>query len=62
MLSITIDTGNAAFTGYAGTECARILTDLACVLQGFDVIDHEFSPITLRDINGNKVGQCRAAE
>lgn len=62
MLTITIDTGNAAFTGMAGLECARILRELAERIEGIDVIDEDFDPIRLRDINGNRVGECRAAE
>lgn len=50
-ITITLNTGNAAFTEGPATEVARILRDLAGRIER----DGDF-PARLRDINGNTVG------
>lgn len=57
MLKLFIETENAAFDDEPATELARILRDLA------KRIEHDPAPyIVLRDINGNKVGECTISE
>jgi hypothetical protein len=51
-LSLTIETGNAAFTESPTGELARILRDTADKLERGDILDSH----PLRDINGNRVG------
>ena len=56
-LTITIETGNAAFDGFAGYEVARILRELCTEIEECATskdIAQEAS--ALRDVNGNKVG------
>jgi hypothetical protein len=55
-LKITIKTDNAAFEDESGTECARILRQLASELDGRDLLPGE--SIALSDYNGNKVGRA----
>lgn len=50
---LTIDTDNAAFTGYVNDEVARILHDLADRI-GADTKETNY--FTVVDGNGNKVG------
>jgi len=50
-LTITIDTGNAAFEDDAGAECARILRDAATALE------RGTRGAPLHDYNGNRVGR-----
>ena len=57
MLKLFIETDNAAFADQPATELARILRALADRIER----DPE-SYIPLRDINGNKVGECRISE
>lgn len=57
MLKLFIETGNAAFDDQPATELARILRDLAARIES----DPE-SYIVLRDVNGNKVGECTISE
>jgi hypothetical protein len=49
---IKIDTDNAAFEFNPCFEVARILSDLAQVIEN----DNESEAHTLRDYNGNRVG------
>ena len=51
MIKITIQTGNAAFQDDCDAEVARILRDLA------DKLETRQLTTTLRDINGNVVGE-----
>ena len=55
-ITITIRTGNAAFTDYPVSETARILRDLAERLERDDI-----PPEKLMDINGNHVGEVTVA-
>lgn len=57
MLKLFIETGNAAFSDEPATELARILRGLAARIER----DPE-SYIVLRDVNGNKVGECTISE
>ena len=57
MLTIKIETGNAAFADDPG-ELARILRALADRLDDFDPQRYESGVI--RDVNGNRVGSFRA--
>ena len=57
MLKLFIETDNAAFDDQPATELARILRDLAARIES----DPE-SYIVLRDVNGNKVGECTISE
>lgn len=50
-ITITIETGNAAFDDAPATEVGRILRDLADRFEFNGVV-----PQHLRDINGNTVG------
>lgn len=57
-ITITISTENTAFENQAGMEVSRILTKLAAQVEtwpGVNVFN-----IGLRDLNGNKVGECVA--
>ena len=59
-ITITIDTGNAAFEdGAGGSEVARILRTLADRYENDGLWDQTH---TLRDINGNRVGKATIAE
>lgn len=51
IFNIKIHMDNAAFDDYPATELARILNDLAERVK-----DGETPPMSLRDLNGNKVG------
>ena len=53
IITITIETGNAAFAEYPAAEVSRILLDLAGRLARDETID---ATIPLRDFNGNTVG------
>lgn len=55
MLKISIETGNSAFDDYPGTECARILRQLADRIDGIGR-DRDESGF-LYDFNGNRVGE-----
>lgn len=51
MLKLAIETTNDAFSGgWAATECARILRDLA------ERIENGATQGKLHDVNGNRVG------
>jgi len=50
-LTITIDTGNAAFDDMPEQECARILRDVATALE------RGTRGAPLHDFNGNRVGR-----
>ena len=50
MITIKIETDNAAFTDDAGQEVARILRDIAD-----DYASNGYAKETYNDINGNKV-------
>lgn len=51
---ITVSLDNDAFSGGPGEELARILRDLARTIEDCDYDD--FQHYTLRDKNGNRVG------
>ena len=55
-LVIEIQMDNAAFAEYASCEVSRILIELAT--RYYEQGEHS-EQITLRDINGNKVGFAR---
>ena len=57
-LTITIDTGNAAFADDACTEVARILHKLAAKYEDVSLDN----TIVLHDINGNPVGKAKYGE
>lgn len=59
-VTINIACDNAAFTDDAGTEINRILQDLVKEIKRGEIGigDH----MNLRDINGNKVGECSVNE
>ena len=54
VLTLTLETGNAAFEDTPATEIARILRAQADLIESGMATD--FTP--LRDINGNRVGVC----
>jgi hypothetical protein len=54
-ITITIQTGNAAFEDAPASEVARILRDLADRFENEGALD----ATPLRDHNGNKVGVVR---
>lgn len=56
-LVISINTANAAFAEESGTECARILREIAKDIEGRDLIPGEEKKI--HDLNGNKIGYRR---
>lgn len=56
-LIITINTANAAFEEGNGTECARILKEIAASIDGNDILPN--TDRKLHDLNGNKVGYYR---
>lgn len=62
-IQININTDNAAFCDDP-SETSRILDNLACDLKHFDTWNISNLPhkITLRDINGNTVGECKITE
>lgn len=51
---LTMALGNAAFTGCAGDEIARILRSLADRMDGLIILMAEDFPLI--DANGNRVG------
>lgn len=54
MLELKFDTGNAAFdNGDFGAECARILRELADLIED---CGRSESGGTIADINGNRIG------
>ena len=56
MITITINTENAAFEGENyGPEVARILRELANILTA-DLLPN-YAPLPLYDSNGNRVGK-----
>jgi len=56
-LKIEIETGNDAFEGQPGEEVARILRELADMIEAENENLHEnFQPMPLLDLNGNRVG------
>lgn len=55
-VTVKIKTENAVFTDYCRMEVARILRVAAYKLEN----DVEEPPITLMDINGNRVGELTA--
>jgi hypothetical protein len=60
-LHLTISSANAAFEGEElGPEVARICRDLADKLEGLD--DLSGVDLSVRDVNGNRVGTCRTVE
>ena len=56
-LKITIEMDNAAFDGGRGEESARILRDLADLMDGSQLFAG--NGWILRDTNGNTVGAAR---
>jgi hypothetical protein len=58
VLTITIETDNAAFEHHCGTEVARILHKLADKIKLNDSDDINHISMTLQDVNGNTVGVC----
>jgi hypothetical protein len=60
MLRIDIETDNAAFEEYAGTELARILRFAADKIEGYQLSDYPM--LVLRDINGNSCGVLTLTE
>jgi hypothetical protein len=57
-LKIEIEMDGAAFEPDNGTEAARILRELADDMEGGIVATASGSSATLRDINGNRVGEA----
>lgn len=57
MVTIKIETDNAAFEEAFGDEVARILRDLARRFESQTCIDGT----AIRDINGNKVGTVKVS-
>jgi hypothetical protein len=53
-VTITLETGNAAFEDAPATEIARILRAQADLIEAGMATDET----PLRDINGNRVGVC----
>ena len=56
-LKLTITCDNAAFEDNAGGQCASILNDLAALITDRDLLPGE--TFTLRDFNGNRVGEAK---
>lgn len=56
-IKISIETDNAAFSDDGPGEVARILRAVAERLEGAREADFH---MVLRDINGNRVGECEA--
>lgn len=56
-ITITLETGNAAFEDDETGEVARILTKLAGAFRNFT--DPEDVAVKLHDINGNPVGEVK---
>lgn len=56
MINITVNTDNAAFDENPKAEVARILRSIA------DKVEAGSEPISVRDINGNKVGTFEVSE
>jgi len=61
MITIKINTENAAFTDDEGRETARILHNLADRIEDSQKLD-ERDGFLLRDINGNTVGDFDISE
>lgn len=59
-ISITLSTDNAAFEEHEGAEIARILRDLARKYEGTTYAEEY--PVTVRDANGNTVGNIAYAD
>ena len=59
-LLIEIKMDNAAFEDGSGTECARILRELANRIEGEQCAIGDVTPCL--DINGNKVGKAEVVE
>lgn len=55
---ITVNLQNSAFSDCAGSELARILRNLADKVDGMN--ENLGNEISLRDINGNRVGNMVA--
>lgn len=55
---LTVAMDNAAFDGCAAEELARILSDVAENLRASGDVPQCFQ--TIRDVNGNRVGQYAA--
>jgi hypothetical protein len=60
-LKITIDMSSAAFEPKNGTEIARMLRDLAELLDGRSM-SQTFEIQGLRDANGNRVGEAKVTK
>lgn len=56
-LKIEIAMDNAAFDAFQGSECARILRELAAKLE--DNVSLSGLHARLMDINGNRVGEAK---
>ena len=56
MIMITIETGNAAFAEDRDDEVSRILTKLVREIKLYNF------PITLHDVNGNRVGTAAVVD
>ena len=59
-ITITLSTDNAAFSDHAGMEVARILHKAGDQLYDWPGAN-EFT-LSLRDVNGNKVGTLEASK
>ena len=62
MITINIETGNAAFESMPGFEVARILRNAAALLKEQDDFVTHGEIFPLYDINGNKVGSVYVGE
>lgn len=58
---IKINMDNAAFAEHPTYEVGRILRDLAHRIEGQPHFTHGYDS-TLRDFNGNEVGDCQVKE
>ena len=57
-LTLTLELGNSAFEPEAGPEVARILRYLADTFEDTLVVSPRGpEPLSIRDVNGNTVGQ-----
>ena len=54
---VKINMDNDAFYNDSGVEVARILRGIIENIEGYGDLD-DFSPLTLRDYNGNYVGKA----
>jgi hypothetical protein len=59
-LTIEINMDNAAFEPNNGTEAARVLRELADVIDDKSV-SQSFEMQALRDVNGNRVGEAKVS-